>query len=595
MAARTTRASSPSPEPSPRWAAHRLDAAPQPAWRPRATWQRMASRRTWQSPGRCLHSPQGEPGVAQLLRDRGKSRTGPRFQLVRRPAGRASRRTVARPPLSPLRASRWDRPHEHLKGQRCARSSSGRREPWFPPPGSPDSLPGHAPTCCKSLAEQRMADVDVVVIGSGAGWRPPRWRWRGPASRSWCSSSTTSRGAGATASSWAATASAPASTTSVSSGRAARCGGVRGLDVASTSPSTSSTRTATSTVTSVTSALTSPTAARRCASASRSAFRPSGAGSTSSGVGRRHQRRDRDAGRIRDRPCPSTRSPCPACSEASHPRLPFVRACARVTDQDPLLRAILAIQCGDHGLGPSKCPSAARGGHRPLLRRRVVPEGRRRGDPQGPDARPAHGGESSSSRRASSGSSSRRRQRRRAVGVRLTDGTKIRAKHVISNADPHVTFGRLVGEQVSGELAQAPADAVSVSGLSLFLALDVNLRRRGFERELLVHRPAVGGRAVRPDVESERRWTPGAARNLRVGELAQGLRSHVQRPLDDRGVHLRALLALRALPRRRRKTVSPGTSRSRTADRPDDPRRGEDHPRRVQARRLRRPGDAADE
>ncbi len=36
-------------------------------------------------------------------------------------------------------------------------------------------------------------------------------------------------------------------------------------------------------------------------------------------------------------------------------------------------------------------------------------------------------------------------RQRQAIGVRLADGTELRAKQVISNADPHVTYARLVG------------------------------------------------------------------------------------------------------------------------------------------------------
>lgn len=38
-------------------------------------------------------------------------------------------------------------------------------------------------------------------------------------------------------------------------------------------------------------------------------------------------------------------------------------------------------------------------------------------------------------------------ENRRAIGVRLADGTEVRAHTVISNADPAVTLGRLVGTE----------------------------------------------------------------------------------------------------------------------------------------------------
>jgi len=72
---------------------------------------------------------------------------------------------------------------------------------------------------------------------------------------------------------------------------------------------------------------------------------------------------------------------------------------------------------------------------------------------------------------------------KRAVGVELADGSTIRSDYVISNADPEVTFGKLIGrEQLSGRL-QKKLDKVtySDSSLSLFFAVDMDLKEAGLD------------------------------------------------------------------------------------------------------------------
>jgi phytoene dehydrogenase-like protein len=153
--------------------------------------------------------------------------------------------------------------------------------------------------------------------------------------------------------------------------------------------------------------------------------------------------------------------------------------------RDPMLRAILAGQCGDHGLPPSLAPAAVHcsvaahyfdGGFYPRGGGASIPRAfiralRRAGGAirmRTPVARiltEARGG------------------RRRAIGVRLGDGTEIRAGCVISNADPHMTFERLVGRENLGFFLRRRLAATrwSVSAISLFLAVDMDLRAAGFD------------------------------------------------------------------------------------------------------------------
>jgi all-trans-retinol 13,14-reductase len=148
--------------------------------------------------------------------------------------------------------------------------------------------------------------------------------------------------------------------------------------------------------------------------------------------------------------------------------------------KDPLLRAILAAQSGNHGLAPSRVslPLHAamvahyhdgafypRGGAKriPLA---LIKALRRRGGQIRLRARV--------------------RQilvkRGKVLGVELASGEPILASGVISNADPAVTFGELLPPQ-RGERPRRKAQRMeySVSLLSVFCAVEMDLRRLGYD------------------------------------------------------------------------------------------------------------------
>jgi all-trans-retinol 13,14-reductase len=149
--------------------------------------------------------------------------------------------------------------------------------------------------------------------------------------------------------------------------------------------------------------------------------------------------------------------------------------------QDPMLRAVLAAQCGDHGLPPSLAPAPLhaavtnhyidggfypRGGASSIPRAFIRALQRKGGDifvETGVDRVLLEG--------------------RRAIGVRLMDGTTITARTVVSNADPDVTFRKLVGEEHLGRSLKRKLASTrySLSALSLFLAVDMDLRRAGLD------------------------------------------------------------------------------------------------------------------
>ena len=148
---------------------------------------------------------------------------------------------------------------------------------------------------------------------------------------------------------------------------------------------------------------------------------------------------------------------------------------------DPFLRAILSIQAGDHGMAPSRAPTALHaglqgyyfdGGCYPRGGAHAIPEalvGQLR----------RHGGEvvlrAEVDRILIEGE--------KVLGVRLADGREVRAAIVVSNADPGVTWGRLVAPEHLGWRLRRRIERLhySVSTLSLFMAVDMDLRAAGVD------------------------------------------------------------------------------------------------------------------
>lgn len=148
---------------------------------------------------------------------------------------------------------------------------------------------------------------------------------------------------------------------------------------------------------------------------------------------------------------------------------------------DPLLKGVLSGQSGDHGLPPSMVSAFVHagityhylnGGYYPLGGAFAIPRAFVR-----------------ALKRAGGDIRLRTPVRKilvengRAIGVLLEDGSEVRATHIISNADPEVTFGKLVGrENISAKLRKK-LDRVtySTSAVSLFFAVDMDLREAGLD------------------------------------------------------------------------------------------------------------------
>ncbi len=152
--------------------------------------------------------------------------------------------------------------------------------------------------------------------------------------------------------------------------------------------------------------------------------------------------------------------------------------------KDPLLKNILNIQCGDHGLPPGRasfplhCAVMAHyfsGAYYPMGGGGALVKAMT-------NAIKRHGGEVRTSQRV-------RRilvegtENKHAVGVELENGQQLRAKRIISNADPTTTYRHLVGEEhLSPKLVKKlDRTTYSCTSLMLFLTVDMDLRKAGLD------------------------------------------------------------------------------------------------------------------
>jgi phytoene desaturase len=150
------------------------------------------------------------------------------------------------------------------------------------------------------------------------------------------------------------------------------------------------------------------------------------------------------------------------------------------TIKDPSLRAILAAQSGDHGLPPARVSL-------PLYASMTAHYYHGAFYPRGGAKRLPLAMIKALRRR---GGHIRLRapvkeilvERGRAVGVKLASGERIMAANIVSNADPAVTFGRLLPPQHGArERRKARKMEYSVSLMSVFCAVEMDLRRLGYD------------------------------------------------------------------------------------------------------------------
>ena len=148
---------------------------------------------------------------------------------------------------------------------------------------------------------------------------------------------------------------------------------------------------------------------------------------------------------------------------------------------DPILRGVLAGQSGDHGMPPSQVSAFfhagitnhyLNGGYYPLGGAFTLPRAFIR-------ALKRAGGEI----RLQSRVKRILLEGQMVTGVELETGEAIRAGIVVSNADPEITFGQLIGRDKLPPRLKRKVESVkySTSCLSLFFATDMDLRAEGLD------------------------------------------------------------------------------------------------------------------
>ena len=147
---------------------------------------------------------------------------------------------------------------------------------------------------------------------------------------------------------------------------------------------------------------------------------------------------------------------------------------------DPLLKAFLYAQCGNHGLAPSRVSLPA---HAVMVTHyyegAYYPRGGARRIPQAYIKELRRNGGRIRTRAAVERI---RVVGKRAVGVELAGGEFVEAENVVCNADPAVTFGKLLPKELCPhELRKIEKMEWSTSFLSCFCVLDMPLKQLGYD------------------------------------------------------------------------------------------------------------------
>lgn len=149
--------------------------------------------------------------------------------------------------------------------------------------------------------------------------------------------------------------------------------------------------------------------------------------------------------------------------------------------KDPMVKAVLNAQCGDHGLPPRRASFPVHcsvmnhyfeGGYYPM------------------------GGGSGivkamTTKIKSFGGVIRTQQKvnkillqnKKAIGVEMQDGKRIYARNIISNADPHTTYSKLIGKENCSKKLVKKLDNTrySVTSVILFLTVDLDVTQFGID------------------------------------------------------------------------------------------------------------------
>lgn len=153
--------------------------------------------------------------------------------------------------------------------------------------------------------------------------------------------------------------------------------------------------------------------------------------------------------------------------------------------KDPLLKSILNIQFGDHGVAPARASFILhcalmthyfKGGYYPMGGGGAIIKAMT-------NAIKKYGSTVQTKAFVDRVLLEEGTKAKKAVGVILKNGTKLYAKNIISNADPGITYNQLIGkEHLSKKLNKKLNNAkYSCTSLMLFLTVDMDVRAAGLD------------------------------------------------------------------------------------------------------------------
>ena len=153
--------------------------------------------------------------------------------------------------------------------------------------------------------------------------------------------------------------------------------------------------------------------------------------------------------------------------------------------KDPLLKQVLNVQCGDHGLPPGMAAFPVHcvamdhyfdGGFYPMGGGAGIVKAMT-------TAIKRLGGEVRTGVGVKKILLENQGKKKIAIGVELENGEKLLADRVVSNADPHQTYHKMIGtENLSKSLnAKLAKTKYSVTSLMLFITVDMDVRKAGMD------------------------------------------------------------------------------------------------------------------
>lgn len=185
--------------------------------------------------------------------------------------------------------------------------------------------------------------------------------------------------------------------------------------------------------------------------------------------------------------------------------------------KDPLLKNILNIQCGDHGVQPKKAAfilHAAlmyhyfKGGYYPMGGGGALVKAMT-------NTLKRYDGEIRTSTKVErillEGSTEKK-----AIGVELKNGIQLFAKNIISNADVGITYNELIGKQhLSPKLQKKLEKTIySCSSLMLFLTVNMDVKAAGLDS---------GNIWMMPDTDADDYYDQAMQKDILKGEVFEGM------------------------------------------------------------------------